>query len=447
MGMAKRQYLGLDLGSVSLDAVVVDESGAVLWSAYRTVRGRSRDAVVSLCRELLDEWLRPGEVGALDGVTATGSGKELIQELLDVPAVNEIIAHGTAASLFAGGAASVIEIGGQDSKFILVDDKGVYDYSMNELCAAGTGAFLDVQAERLGLGIEELSALAAGAPRAPPLAGRCSVFAKSDIVHLQQRGVPVDQIVAGLCYALARNYVATLIRGRELVKPVVFQGGVALNDGVLRAFKDLLKLTDAEALRPPSPHLSGALGAALLSRNSGARLETGAIARLADAPAAATDGGTRPTTRGWRMDTAPDPGLKKLESREYFAPARAGEQVCIGLDIGSVSTKAVALSAAGELLAAVYLLTAGRPLEAAKRSLDGLAGHIREAGIAAVGVTGSGRKLVGHAVGADLAIDEITAQARVPARVGRMPTPSSRSAARTPSSYGSARTAGLSISR
>jgi activator of 2-hydroxyglutaryl-CoA dehydratase len=166
--MTTRTYLGLDLGSVSLDAVVIDETSAVLWSAYRPVRGRSRDAVVSLCGEFLDAWLRPGKVAALDGATATGSGKELVQELLGVPTVNEIVAHGTAASLFAGGSASVIEIGGQDSKFILVDDKGVYDYSMNELCAAGTGAFLDVQAERLGIGIEELSALAASATKVPP---------------------------------------------------------------------------------------------------------------------------------------------------------------------------------------------------------------------------------------------------------------------------------------
>jgi len=223
--MAKEYYLGMDLGSVSLDIVVIDETEKIVWSAYRTVQGRSRDAVASLCKELLADWLRPGEIMSFNGAMATGSGKEIVQELLSIPAVNEIVAHGTAAARFAGDKASVIEIGGQDSKFILVDDKGAADYAMNELCAAGTGAFLDVQAERLGLSIAELSAQAARAEKIPPMAGRCSVFAKSDIIHLQQRGVPVDQIVAGLCYALARNYVASLIRGREVVKPVVFQGG------------------------------------------------------------------------------------------------------------------------------------------------------------------------------------------------------------------------------
>ncbi len=265
--MEERRYLGIDLGSVSLDGVVLDDAGRICWQAYRKVRGRSRDAVASLCRELLEEYVHPQKVTTFAGAMATGSGKEIVQELLGIPAVNEIVAHGHAAAGLLEGRGSVIEIGGQDSKFILVDQKGAADYAMNELCAAGTGAFLDVQAERLGLSIEALSAMAAAAEHVPAMAGRCSVFAKSDIIHLQQRGVPVDQIVAGLCHALARNYVANLIRGREVVKPVVFQGGVALNQGVLRAFKDILSLADSEMLRPEMPHLAGAIGAAQLARS------------------------------------------------------------------------------------------------------------------------------------------------------------------------------------
>jgi predicted CoA-substrate-specific enzyme activase len=180
---------------------------------------------------------------------------------------------------------------------------------------------------------------------------------------------------------------------------------------VLRAFKEILRLGAADALRPPSPHLCGALGAALLSRNSGARLDADVIAGVA-AEQAAIDGAPRIASRGWRLDQASDSGTKRLEYSECFSAVSAGEQVFIGLDIGSVSTKAVALSAGGDLLAAVYLLTAGKPLAAAKRALDALAGPIRDAKIAAMGVTGSGRKLVGHAAGADLVIDEITAQAK-----------------------------------
>jgi predicted CoA-substrate-specific enzyme activase len=405
-------YLGVDLGSVSLDGMVVDGAGRRLWYAYRRVQGRSRDAVAMLCRQLLDEWMKPNKVKSFAGALATGSGKEIVQDMLNIPAINEIVAHGTAAAGFAGGRASVIEIGGQDSKFILVDEKGPYDYAMNELCAAGTGAFLDVQAERLGLSIEELSAMAAGAETVPAMAGRCSVFAKSDIIHLQQRGVPVDQIVAGLCHALARNYVANLIRGREVIRPVVFQGGVALNDGVIRAFKDILALDEADIIRPEMPHMAGALGAALLSASLSAGLDAALVARAASEVPAGNGQDEGFSTRGWQMDEAAARMLKGLEAVRVVRPPAAGEQVFIGLDIGSISTKAVALTAEGVLLAEVYIFTAGKPLDAASRALACLAESIPEAAIAAVGVTGSGRKLVGHAVGADLVVDEITAQAK-----------------------------------
>ena len=404
-------YLGVDLGSVSLDGMVIDTEGRVLWHAYRKVQGRSRDAVAMLCRQLREEWLRPSQVTSLAGAMATGSGKEVVREMLAIPAVNEIVAHGTAAALFAGGSASVIEIGGQDSKFILVDAKGPYDYSMNELCAAGTGAFLDVQAERLGLSIEELSAMAAAAETVPPMAGRCSVFAKSDIIHLQQRGVPVDQIVAGLCHALARNYVANLIRGRRIIKPVVFQGGVALNDGVIRAFKDILDLTDDDVRRPEMPHMAGALGAALLARSSPAVLSGAAVERAAARVGTGGPGAGNFTARAWRMDAGADL-MRNLESCEAFTQPVPGAKVFIGLDVGSISTKAVALSAAGVLLAQVYIFTAGKPLAAVSRALGLLAEKISGTEIAGAGVTGSGRKLAGYAVGADLVVDEITAQAR-----------------------------------
>lgn len=408
--MTNACYLGLDLGSVSLDGVVIDASGMILWQAYRKVQGRARDGVVSLCRELVQDWLAPQGEQWFAGAMVTGSGKEMVAQLLGVPIVNEIVAHGAAAAKFARTRASVIEIGGQDSKFILIDEKGAYDYAMNELCAAGTGAFLDVQAERLGLSIEELSTMAASAASVPAMAGRCSVFAKSDIIHLQQRGVPVDQIVAGLCYALARNYVATLIHGREVVRPVIFQGGVALNDGVLRAFKDILNLADHEALRPPLPHMAGAMGAGLLAIASGARLAAEGVAAIAAQPLQKTAGHTIST--GWQMDSVAAQQLQQLEFFQQSGTKGLDQKVILALDIGSISTKAVMLAIDGRMLAQVYLLTGGHPLQAARRALEAFAGMISDGDIAAVGVTGSGRKLVGHAVGADLVIDEITAQAK-----------------------------------
>lgn len=406
--MTHNYFLGIDLGSVSLDLVVLDDHHQVQWSAYRQVQGRAREAVAALLRELLAGWAQPRHRTIFAGAMATGSGKEIIQELLGIPTVNEIVAHGRAAARLIPGQASVIEIGGQDSKFILIDKQGVIDYAMNELCAAGTGAFLDVQAERLGLTIAQLSTLAATAQEVPTLAGRCSVFAKSDIVHLQQQGVPLDQIVAGLCHALARNYVANLIRGREVTRPVIFQGGVALNEGVIRAFKHTLRLTEEEICRPKDPQLAGALGAALLARDEGLPLATAAIARAVASPNLALPPASN--THGWGA-TAPH-NHANLESLTSLQAVAEGQSVFLGLDIGSISSNGVLLNLEGTVLATAYLLTAGDPLSAAQRVLTRLDALVGKGRIVAVGVTGSGRKLVGHALGADLVIDEITAQAK-----------------------------------
>lgn len=401
-------YLGLDLGSVSLDGVIIDEANNILWHTYRRVLGCSNDTIISLCRDILEQWVNPHNIKTFKGAKVTGSGKEMVSEFLGIPSINEIIAHGYSASLLTKGRASVIEIGGQDSKFILIDDKGAYDYSMNELCAAGTGAFLDTQAERLGLSIEELSEMAANAKEVPSIAGRCSVFAKSDIIHLQQRAVPIDQIVAGLCYALVRNYIATLIRGREIIKPVIFQGGVALNQGVIRAFKNILNLIDTDIRLPDMPHMAGALGAAYLSKKSDNGLTAAVIKEAASQQIINSKG---IIIQGWRKNSEITYQLKELESVEWIKQVIRGEKIFIGLDVGSISTKAVALSLEGELIAKVYINTSGNPLEAAKRVFKSFSEYIDEADVAGVGVTGSGRKLLGHATSADIIIDEITSQA------------------------------------
>ncbi len=427
--MKDRFYLGLDLGSVSLDAVVVDQRRRICWWRYRRVRGWPQKALHSVLRELIDDFARPRRIKRFEGVLATGSGKEIVQEELGITAVNEIVAHGMAALREAGGEASVIEIGGQDSKFIQVDGSGPGDYSMNELCAAGTGAFLDVQAERLGISIEELSQLAARAEHIPSIAGRCSVFAKSDIIHLQQKGTPLEEIVAGLCYALARNYIATLIRGREIRRPVVFQGGVSLNDGVVRAFRELLELTEEDIIRPEMPHLMGAIGAGIMAAEwESERLSVRKIAKIArKAHLGSVDG---IALGGWELssqegrqddglesfaieppDTPPETSMLKIDRGEESADPEV-KGFFLGLDVGSVSTDAVLIGADGSIAARVYAMTRGKPLDAAARIMAFLLEHFDGGQVRAAGVTGSGRKLVGHILGADVIIDEISAQAR-----------------------------------
>jgi len=176
---------------------------------------------------------------------------------------NEITAHAVAALHFVPDVRTVIDIGGQDSKLILLRDGVVVDFAMNSVCAAGTGSFLEQQAYRLGIPVEELGRRALRSSNPVRIAGRCTVFAESDMIHKQQMGFPVDDILYGLCQALVRNYLNNLALGKTIEPPVVFQGGVAANAGVVRAFREAL---GTEILVPPHHEVMGALGAALLAR-------------------------------------------------------------------------------------------------------------------------------------------------------------------------------------
>jgi predicted CoA-substrate-specific enzyme activase len=178
---------------------------------------------------------------------------------------NEITAHAVAASHLVPDVQTVLEIGGQDSKIILLRDGVVVDFAMNTVCAAGTGSFLDHQAARLNIPIEEFGALALQSTNPVRIAGRCSVFAESDMIHKQQMGHPTPDIVAGLCDALVRNYLNNVGKGKEILPPVVFQGGVAANVGIRAAFEKELGL---EIYIPEYFAVMGAIGAALLAKEA-----------------------------------------------------------------------------------------------------------------------------------------------------------------------------------
>lgn len=252
-------FLGIDIGSVTTKLVLVDETERILWSAYRKTMGQPI-AVLQNCLSELAAEFNP----AIRGVGATGSGRRLVSYLLGADVVkNEITAHAIAALAVLPEVRTIIEIGGQDSKLIIVRDGVVVDFAMNTVCAAGTGSFLEHQAQRLGIPIERVGsyALAAGDP--VRIAGRCTVFAESDMVHKQQSGHRVEDIVAGLCEALCRNYLSNLARGREIRDPILFQGGVGANEGIRAAFEREL---EKKVTVPPHFNIMGALGAALLAK-------------------------------------------------------------------------------------------------------------------------------------------------------------------------------------
>ncbi len=251
-------YLGIDVGSVTTKLVLINREAEVLWSTYRKTQGQPIRVLQGALSDLYND-LSPRVLG----VGATGSGRGLVDHLIGADVVkNEITAHAVAAIRHYPKVQSVIEIGGQDSKLIIIRDGVVVDFSMNTVCAAGTGSFLEHQALRLGLRIEELGSIALNANAPVRIAGRCTVFAESDMIHKQQMGHNLEDIVAGLCEALVRNYLSNLARGKELREPILFQGGVAANRGIRAAFEREL---GKEIIVPRHHNIMGAIGAALLA--------------------------------------------------------------------------------------------------------------------------------------------------------------------------------------
>jgi len=254
-------FLGIDVGSVTTKFAAVDPQGNLVASHYLRTAGQPIQAI----REGLSRMatLLPSRVRVL-GVGTTGSGRQLAGAIVGADVVkNEITAHAVAALHFVPNVRTVIDIGGQDSKLILIRDGVVVDFAMNSVCAAGTGSFLEQQAYRLGITVEELGQRALRSSNPVRIAGRCTVFAESDMIHKQQMGFPLDDILYGLCQALVRNYLNNLALGKTIEPPVVFQGGVAANAGVVRAFREAL---GTEIIVPPHHEVMGALGAALLAR-------------------------------------------------------------------------------------------------------------------------------------------------------------------------------------
>ena len=256
-------FLGIDVGSVSTNLVVIDPEGELYLSPlYLRTQGQPIKAVQQGL-SLLNERLTKND--RVCGVGTTGSARALAGVLVGADLVkNEITSHAVAALHAVPDVRTVLEIGGQDSKIIIIKDGSVVDFAMNTVCAAGTGSFLDQQAGRLNLTIEEFGNTALKAKNPVRIAGRCTVFAESDMIHKQQMGHSLPDIVAGLCEALVRNYLNNIGKGLEIRPPVVFQGGVAANAGMREAFRKALQ---TEVMVPKHFDVMGAYGAALLIRD------------------------------------------------------------------------------------------------------------------------------------------------------------------------------------
>ncbi|HHW69742.1 MAG TPA: 2-hydroxyglutaryl-CoA dehydratase [Clostridiales bacterium] len=255
-------YLGIDVGSVSTNIIVIDRDLTVLEKYYIRTQGRP----IQILKESLMKLSSNLPLNSkISGVGCTGSGRELAGAIVGADVVkNEITAHGIAALTFLPDTNTVIEIGGQDSKIIIIRNGIITDFAMNTVCAAGTGSFLDRQASRLNIPIDEFGKLATESKSPVRIAGRCAVFAESDMIHKQQMGHEIADIVGGLCIALVRNYLNNVGKGKKILPRVVFQGGVAANRGIKNAFESML---NTEITVPENYDVMGALGAAILAKD------------------------------------------------------------------------------------------------------------------------------------------------------------------------------------
>lgn len=410
-------YIGIDIGSISSDIVVLDEAGRIAFCDYQRTTGKPIETASRQLHKIFEQ-INPSDIAL---TAATGSAGRFLATMLEVPFVNEVPAQAAAIGHLYPEfhQATIIDMGGQDSKLIFLaagqGHAGVRDFALNTVCAAGTGSFLDQQAQRLGVDIEkEFGQLALQSTNVPRMAGRCSVFAKTDMIHLQQQATPNCDIIAGLCLALARNLKSNLGCGRQFVRPIVFTGGVAANLGVIRAIEQVFELKGGELVVPRDHFFTGAIGAVLIAREKIGSKDTGKIHLEKIEQLAAQQ--TSALRKAPRRQPLPEPSLsaasKSVVYEHLLNEAPGPIDVYLGVDVGSISTKVVVIDEQRRVLSKVYLMTAGKPLEAVRRGLDivgsKVAGKVRVLGAA---TTGSGRYLTGDFLGADIVINEITAQA------------------------------------
>ena len=399
--------MGIDVGGVFVKIVVLDAQGRVMSRVAR----RHRGSPVSVVREEFRKLCMNGPVA----IGVTGSYAHLVAGGLNLIPVDFVNAEIRAVRRVFPDARNIINVGGSSVTLVQLDEHGRFmDYNTNSLCAAGTGSFLDQQADRLGIRYDDLETLAHH-DSPPPIATRCSVFAKTDLIHRQQEGYDKSALWCGLCKSMTRTFLNTLLRGRPLRGLTVLTGGVSQNREVLRWLKarygDLVQTFEDASF-------SGAVGAAHMTNGKVDDLRA-AVASLRDTGERAEDAARRPRL-AFHKSVYPSFDVAEAytddlgnEIRVTNWPVGRPVAVYLGIDVGSTSTKVLLMDDREKVVADIYRSTGGDPIEATRRlfsAVRSLAERRRsEVAVLGVGTTGSGRKLVAHVVGADMVVNEITA--------------------------------------
>ncbi len=435
--------LGIDAGAGSISLAVV-EDGKLIYSSYRLHKGDAKHTLCEMLKTMKQE-LNNTNPGTIDYAAVNYAAAFLFQKAEKKEMADRVTALLAGQKLLYPEAQSILEIGAQTSCFLTgLGREQVLEYAVNGECAAGTGAFFEDQMYRLGLPLEAYSDYTDRAASVPRLAGRCSVFAKTDLIHRQQEGVSAEDILLGLAYAVVRNFKTSVVRKLPVRKPVVLSGGVVKNRGVVRAVKEIFGLEDGELLWDEYGTIVSAAGLAVLAMERKARVDWEQMCEAVHETVetrmcenADTCGGkmvcpmempeTAAALRSERRqeavsenhdtgelgDMLPTYHYKKEQLHKTRAP-RPGESLWLGVDVGSTSTNLVLIGENQDVLDYCYIRTSGNPSRAVEEGLAALKLTLELAGtpIVQTAVTGSGRYMIAKKLGTEYVLDEITAQAR-----------------------------------
>jgi predicted CoA-substrate-specific enzyme activase len=397
--------LGIDIGSLSISSALVCD-GKVVATTYAPHRGHIRE----LLEDLVGQYKKNG-YDSIGIASSVFSGRDGV--------VDPVLAVVEGARFLAPGVRNALAIGGERYFLVFFDENGKYkEHLANPPCASGTGSFIEQQAERLDITYEELARRALiHRGKVPSIATRCAVFAKSDIIHAQQDGFSLDAIAAGLCQGIARNVLDVLVKGRELVRPLVFVGGVSFNQKITSALEEYAALP---VIVPEHAACAGAIGAALLG--TAAEYDISLLFSKEKTDISLRKPLERklshyPDWNRFRQDVEGD--VEIFAEKEHELSWGTESIFSIGFDIGSTSTKSVIVDEEGNIVRGFYTRTRGEPVVA----MEALVGAMKKSfggrlpRISTVGVTGSGRKMIRTLFNADMEVNEITAHAHAAKRL------------------------------
>ena len=414
-----KYYIGIDAGSVSLNCIIINQDKQIIYeSPYKRHMGRIKETVSEFIRKQYDVFGKK----SIKAVAFTGNHGKNISEKIGGFYEFETISQVIGSLFIRPDVKSIISMGGQDTAlFQISHNNGAWElnhFNTNGPCASGTGSFIDQQAQRLATSIYDKNMdrsqdhidriladfieLGINSRNPANVACRCTVFTKSDMIHLQNKGERLDDIIYGLHLGNARNYISTIVSNRVLEEPIIFIGGLSMNKLQVRAFKTYFH----ELIVPEYNSSIGALGVALQAFESG--IENNLNLDYLD------------NARSFDSSDLPIAARLELKQTVFIEDNLIREKISgdvipvyLGIDVGSTTTKYALINEEREIIHKDYVHTQGKPIEVTQRLLktihDEVGGKIRIKGTA---TTGSGRNVVGDFLNADLIIDEITAHAR-----------------------------------